>query len=117
MSQRISAHSMMSNLLCMQLKAQPATVDTFSSDPEHQGASGSEEEKGSGPASGNVSIEGRHAGPKSEEDGDGEARGMGAADHGEQRRYSLRVRTQQEPLPLQPARHRRSVCMYAVLSC
>lgn len=116
-SQPASKHSVMSGLLCLQLKAQPAGVDTFSSDPEQREASGSEEEKGSGPASGNVSSEGRHGRAKSEEEGDGEARGMGAADRGEQRRYPLRVRTQQEPLPLQPARHSRSAGPCAVFSC
>lgn len=101
----------------MQLKAQPATVDTFSSDPEHQGGSGSDEDKGSGHVSGNVSSEGRHEQAKSEEDGDGDAQGIDPADPGERRRYSLRVRTQQEPLPSQPARHLRSPCASAVSPC
>ena len=87
----------------MQLRAQPATADTFSSDAERHEVSDSEEEPG--PAA----SDGLRKQAKPEEDGDAEALGLDAAEDGEQRRYPLRVRTHQEPLPLQPTRHSRCI--------
>ena len=90
------------------MKSQPAAADTFSSDHERHEASGSEEEPL--PATRDGSSDGRCRQAIPEEDEDAEAQGLGAAEDGEQRRYPLRVRTHQEPLPLQPARHSR--CAY-----
>ncbi|KAK9861640.1 hypothetical protein WJX84_007147 [Apatococcus fuscideae] len=84
-------------------QAEPETLDTFSSDAEEHSRSDSDEGE---PASRGSSHE-EPGKEQAEVHQDGKGQALEAAEGAEERRYPLRVRTQQESLPLQPAGHAR----------